>query len=393
MAKLNKVSGAILAIAMGAALLPAAGVSAAQPEAKQVVGPVSDQLIVKFKAGKSDVSAAVAAKAGADVKKSLKHDGYKVLKVKNGKASEALAKLQADPNVESVEIDQIMSINYTPNDPSYGSQYHLPKIQANYAWDYNTGSSAVKIAIIDTGVDIQHPDLAGKIIAGYDFVNNDSNADDDQGHGTHCAGIATASTNNGTNGAGVDWNARIMPVKVLSASGSGYTSDIIDGVYFAADNNANVISMSLGGGGYSSAFQSAINYAWNSGTVIVAAAGNNGNTAVQYPANYSNVLSVAATTSSDTKASFSTYGTWVDIAAPGQSIYSTRNGGGMTTMSGTSMATPVVAGVAGLVWARYGTGASPATIVNKINATADKISGTGSYWINGRVNAYRAVTQ
>ncbi|TCP58233.1 thermitase [Tumebacillus sp. BK434] len=396
MAKLNKVSGAILAIAMGAALLPAAGVSAAQPEAKpevqpQAVAGLSDQIIVKFKAGKSDVSAAVASNAGANVKKSLKN-GDKVLKVKNGKASEALAKLQADPNVEYAEIDHVMSINVTPNDPSYASQYHLPKIQAPQAWDYQKGSTAVKIAIVDTGVDLTHPDLSGKIIAGYNFVSGNTNANDDQGHGTHCAGIATASTNNSKNGAGVDWNARIMPVKVLNSAGSGYTSDIIDGVYWAADHGANVISMSLGGGAFSSTFQTAINYAWSKGAVIVAAAGNNGNTAVQYPANYSNVLSVAATTSTDAKASFSTYGTWVDIAAPGNAIYSTARGGGMTTMSGTSMATPVVAGVAGLVWARYGTSASPATIVNKINSTADKITGTGSYWINGRVNAYKAVT-
>ncbi|ARU60028.1 hypothetical protein CBW65_02320 [Tumebacillus avium] len=396
MAKFNKLSGALVAVALTVTLLPAAGVSAAQAEVKpakkieNVTG--TDQIIVKFAAGKSDVAQAVAEAHGASVKKTLS-TGAKVLKVKNGKAEDVLAQLQADGNVEFAELDHIYSIDVTtPNDPSYGSQYHLPKIQANSAWDYQKGSTAVKIAIVDTGVDIQHPDLSSKIVAGYDFVNGDTNADDDQGHGTHCAGIATASTNNSTNGAGVDWNARIMPVKVLNSAGSGYTSDIEAGVRWAADNGAKVISMSLGGGSYSSTFQSAITYAWGKGAVIVAAAGNNGNTAVQYPANYSNVLSVAATTSTDAKASFSTYGTWVDVAAPGQSIYSTANGGGMTTMSGTSMATPVVAGVAGLVWARYGTSAAPSTIVNKITSTTDAISGTGSYWIYGRVNAYKAVT-
>jgi thermitase len=392
MAKFNKFAGAFVAVALTASLLPAASVSAAKADAAKVSG--TDQIIVKMKPGKTDKSAEVAAKHGASVQKSLKHGGYKVLKVQPGKAQEVLAKLKADPEVEMAELDEVLTIQATPNDPSYGSQYHLPRIQANLAWDYFKGSSSTVIAIVDTGVDIQHPDLDGKIVAGYDFVNNDSNADDDHGHGTHCAGIATAETNNSTNGAGVDWNAKIMPVKVLSASGSGYTSDIIDGVYFAADNGAKVISMSLGGGSYSTAFQDAINYAFNTkNAVVVAAAGNNGNTAVQYPAGYNNVLSVAATDANDAKAYFSTYGTWVDVAAPGYNIYSTKNGGGMTYMSGTSMATPVVAGVAGLVWNRLGLGASAASVVNKITSTADVISGTGSYWIYGRVNAYRAVTQ
>ncbi|TCP58232.1 thermitase [Tumebacillus sp. BK434] len=395
MAKFNKLSGAFVAVALTVSLLPAASVSAAQADVKpakkieNVTG--TDQIIVKFAAGKSDVAQAVAAAHGADVKKTLS-TGAKVLKVKGKKAEDVLAQLQADASVEFAELDHIYTIDYTPNDPSYGSQYHLPKIQAPQAWDYNQGSTAVKIAIVDTGVDLSHPDLSSKIVAGYNFVSGTTNANDDHGHGTHCAGIATASTNNSTNGAGVDWNARIMPVKVLNSAGSGYTSDIEAGVRWAADNGAKVISMSLGGGAYSSTFQSAITYAWGKGAVIVAAAGNNGNTTVQYPANYNDVLSVAATTSTDAKASFSTYGTWVDIAAPGNAIYSTAKGGGMTTMSGTSMATPVVAGVAGLVWNRFGTSASPATIVNKITSTADAIAGTGSYWIYGRVNAYKAVT-
>ncbi|ASS77112.1 hypothetical protein CIG75_04335 [Tumebacillus algifaecis] len=380
---------------MTASLLPVAGVSAASADVKPAVvanTTGTDQLIVTFKAGKTDVSASVAKAHGASVKKTTA-TGKKILKVDADKAADVLAQLKADPNVESAEFDQILSVDVTtPNDPSYGSQYHLTRIQANSAWDFYTGSTAVKIAIVDTGVDLTHPDLSSKIVAGYNFVSGTTNANDDHGHGTHCAGIAAANTNNSTNGAGVDWNARIMPVKVLNAAGSGYTSDISAGVRWAADNGAKVISMSLGGGSYSASFQADIDYAWGKGAVIVAAAGNNGNTAVQYPANYNNVVSVAATTSTDGKASFSTYGTWVDIAAPGNAILSTARGGGMTTMSGTSMATPVVAGVAGLVWQRYGTSASPATIVNKIHSTADVITGTGSWWIHGRVNAYKAVT-
>ncbi len=386
MAKMKKVAGAFLAVALGAALLPAAGVSAAKPEA--VVNPGTDQIIVKMKPSKVDQTASVAAKAGASVKKAI--DGnLKVLKVSDGNVGDVLAKVQADPNVEYAELDPIMKISLTPNDPSYSGQYHLPKIQAPAAWNVTTGSTSTKIAIIDTGVDLSHPDLSAKILPGYDFVNGDSVAQDDHGHGTHCAGIAAASTNNNTNGAGVDWNARIMPIKVLNSAGSGYTSDIINGVNWAVANGANIISMSLGGTGSSAAFQTAINNAWAAGVVIVAAAGNAGNTVKNYPGAYNNVVAVGSTDSADNKSSFSTYGSWVHVAAPGTSINSTRLGGGMTVMSGTSMATPIVAGLAGLVRANNPS-LSNAGIVSKIFSGADPI-GVPGWWQYGRVNAFNSL--
>ncbi|TCP59168.1 thermitase [Tumebacillus sp. BK434] len=395
MATFTRFTGAFAILAVSAALLPGSAAAAAQTEPVPAVKvkAETDQLIVKVKAGQ-DINA-IAAKHGAKFKKALSNSGYKTLKVPAGKAQEVLTRLLADPHVEAAELDEILYADVTtPNDPAYPSQYHLPKIQANYAWDYCRGSSSTRIAILDTGIDLLHPDLAAKIVPGYDFVNSDSIADDDHGHGTHVAGTATALTNNSSHGAGVDWNARLMPVKVLDSTGAGYTSDIISGVYYAADNGASIINMSLGGSSYSAAFQDVVNYAWNRGVVIVAAAGNNGNTTVTYPAAYTNVLSVAATTSTDAKASFSSYGTWVDIAAPGQNIYSTAKGGGMITMSGSSMAAPIVAGVAGLVKGRPGySTASPSMIVYKITSTADAISGTGSYWVYGRVNAYKACTQ
>jgi thermitase len=392
MAKFNKLVGIVAAAAVLTTLAPM-GASAAVVTDKVVAkadttkAHAKDQILVKAKAGK-DLKA-TAAKHGATKVEELSGE-WKLVKVPAGKAAEFVEKFNADADVEMAELDYIHTISATPNDPSYASQYHLTKIQANLAWDIHTGGSNATIAIVDTGVDIQHPDLSGKIVAGYDYVNNDTNADDDQGHGTHCAGIATASSNNGINGAGVSWGAKIMPVKVLNSAGSGTTSAIINGVNFAKNNGAHVISMSLGGGAYTQAFQDAITSAWNAGVVVVAAAGNNGNTVVQYPANYANVISVASTTSTDAKSSFSTYGTWVDVAAPGSSIYSTANGGGMTTMSGTSMATPVVAGLAGLLRTKNTT-ASAAAIRDRIFTTSDAISGTGSYWYYGRVNAYRAV--
>jgi len=391
MAKFNKLVGIVAAAAVLTTLAPMGASAAVETKAtKKVdasVAHTGNDILVKFKSEKD--AAKVAKKLGAGNVEFLSA-GWYLVQVPTGKAAEFANKFLADAEVENAELNQIHQANLTPNDPSYASQYHLKRIQADLAWDFHTGTSAATIAIVDTGVDIQHPDLSGKIVAGYDFVNNDTNADDDQGHGTHCAGIATATGNNGLNGTGVSWGARIMPVKVLSSTGSGTTANIIKGVDFAKNNGAHIISMSLGGGGYTQAFQDSITSAWNAGKIIIAAAGNNGNTTVQYPANYANVLSVASTDSADAKSSFSTYGTWVDVAAPGSSIYSTANGGGMTTMSGTSMATPVVAGLAALLKSKN-TAASNATIVNRITGTADAITGTGSYWIHGRVNAYRAV--
>jgi len=389
----NKMIKTVAAFAVLATLAPA-GASAAvvtdNTVAKTEVtkAHATDRVLVKFNKGAD--AKAVAAGKGATVGKALGKSEWKVVNVPAGKASEFLAKFQADANVEAVELDYVMEANLTPNDPSYASQYHLPRIQADLAWNITTGSTSRTIAIVDTGVDLTHPDLKAKILPGYDFVNGDALADDDQGHGTHCAGIATAISNNGLQVAGVDFNAKIMPVKVLNRRGSGYTSDIINGVYYAADNGAHVISMSLGGGAAQTAFQDAINYAYGKNIIVVAAAGNSSTSALSYPAAYNNVVAVASTTSTDAMSSFSNYGSWVDIAAPGSSILSTADGGGTTTMSGTSMATPVVAGLATLTWSKN-LAASNTTVINRIYSTADKIAGTGTNFTHGRVNAYNAV--
>lgn len=381
----NKWAGTFLALAMLAALVPAGGASAAEQAApaKAEKKFQDGQILVKVKAGKD--AKALAKKHGAGEAEELAGE-WKLVKVPAGKAEEFLAKFKSDADVASAELDYIhTALATTPNDPAYGSQWHLPNIGADVHWDTNKGSSSNVIAIIDTGVELSHADLSGKIVPGYDFVNGDTVANDDQGHGTFLATLAAANTNNGVLGAGVDWYAKIMPVKVLGSTGSGTTSNIIAGVRWAADHGAKVINMSIGGGSYSQAFQDAVNYAWGKNIVLTAAAGGSGNSTVQYPAGYSNVVAVAATTNTDVRASFSSYGTWVDFAAPGSSIVSSKMGGGTTAMSGSSMSTAIVSGAFTLAWAK-----NPALtnqgIINYLGTRATPIAGTGTYWTYGKIN-------
>jgi thermitase len=346
------------------------------------------QVVVKYKdnASASAVKSARAKANGTVMEKNNKL-GFEVVKVK-GSVEATIEKLKKDPNVEYAEPNYYLHATYTPNDPYFSSrQYGPQKIQAPQAWDIAEGSG-VKIAIVDTGVQSNHPDLAGKVVGGWDFVDNDSTPQDGNGHGTHCAGIAAAVTNNSTGIAGTAPKASILAVRVLNNSGSGTWTAVANGITYAADQGAKVISLSLGGTVGNSGLQQAVNYAWNKGSVVVAAAGNAGNTAPNYPAYYSNAIAVASTDQNDNKSSFSTYGSWVDVAAPGSSIYSTYPTSTYASLSGTSMATPHVAGVAGLLASQ---GRSASNIRAAIENTADKISGTGTYWAKGRVNAYKAV--
>ena len=308
----------------------------------------------------------------------------------------AIAAYTADPRVRYAEPDYVMRTADAPNDASFAQQYGMAKINAPAAWDVTRGAATVKIAILDCGIAEGQPDLVGKVVARVDFTGSAYGADDRCNHGTHVAGIAAARTNNGVGVAGAGYATSLLNVKVLSDGGAGYDTQIAAGIRWAADNGANVINMSLGGAGAcSQTFQDAIDYAWSKNVVVVAAAGNNGGAGPMQPADCARVVSVASTDASDAKSSFSNFGSWVTVAAPGSSIYSTLNpavnsGALYGTKSGTSMATPHVAGLAALVWAtRFGT--SAAAVVARITGSADAIAGTGSYWQYGRINAAAAV--
>jgi subtilisin family serine protease len=305
-------------------------------------------------------------------------------------AQRIISALKQNPNVEYVEPNFIYSTTFTPNDPGLGQQWAWNRIQAFQAWDVTQGSSSTVIGIVDTGIQRTHPDLDSKIVAGYDYVQGDTAPDDGNGHGTHVAGTSAAETNNGTGGAGTCPNCRLMPVRVLDNNGSGSLVNVANGINFASTNGAKVINLSLGGPG-SSTLQTAVNNAWNRGTFLACAAGNSNtsNTSSAYPAAYANCFAIASTTSTDARSSFSNYGSWVEVAAPGSSIYSTWINSGYNTISGTSMATPHVAGLAGLLASQ---GLTNSQIRTRLCDTADDISGTGTYWTCGRINAYRAVT-
>jgi thermitase len=376
--------------------------SLAVPPAPQtrtsVVAPaVPGQFVIKFKPGvagkqRTETVRALGGRFFDRVPNlDLEAAEFPALRGKDQVAAERLINaLKHNPNVEYVEPNYIYSADLTPNDPGASQQWAWSPIQANQAWDVTQGSSSVVIAVVDTGIQRSHPDLDSKIVGGYDYVQGDTAADDGNGHGTHVAGTSAAETNNATGGAGTCPNCRLMPVRVLDNNGSGTLVNVANGIRYAADNGAKVINMSLGGGG-SSSLQSAVDYAWSKGVFMACAAGNSNtsSTASAYPGAYPNCFAVASTTNTDARSSFSNYGSWVEVAAPGSNIYSSWLNSGYNTISGTSMATPHVAGLAGLLASQ---GLTNAQIRDRICSTADKISGTGSYWTCGRINAYRAVT-
>ncbi|MFD2611492.1 S8 family peptidase [Paenibacillus gansuensis] len=351
---------------------------------------VSNQLIVKFKEGIApERMNAIHRKYRCEVMEEQKALGYYVLSSKRS-TRWMMSKYNKLDEVDYAEPNYKFQAFLTPNDTYFQAyQYGPQRISAPSAWDVTTSSSNIRIAVIDSGVQLNHPDLSGKLLPGYDFVSRDGLPEDGNGHGTHVAGIAAAATNNARGIAGIAPNASILPVRVLDNSGSGSLATVANGIIYAADQGAQVINLSLGSTSGALTLQNAINYAWNKGAVLVAAAGNDGVSTPNFPAYYTNVIAVASTDETDNKSPFSNYGSWVEVAAPGSAILSTYTGGYYAYLDGTSMASPHVAGLAALLAAQ---GWTNLQIRNVICNTSDPISGTGIYWRFGRVNAARAVS-
>ncbi len=294
------------------------------------------------------------------------------------------------------------SIALVPNDPLYPELWGMRMIQANYTWDVTTGSKNVIVAVIDTGVDYTHEDLgAVNASIGWDFVNDDPNAMDDNGHGTHVAGIVAATINNNVGVVGVAPGITVMPVKVLDARGSGWTSDIASGITYAADHDAKILSMSFGSWFPSKAMEDATKYAvYTKGALAFAASGNDGMQLNTYPAAYNWVLAIAAVGYNGNRASYSNYGAFVDLAAPGggndgnpsHDILSTWPGNTYAYAAGTSMATPHASGVAALYWS-YNTSLTNAQVGRALIKNADDkgTAGRDNYYGYGLVDAWPAI--
>jgi len=361
------------------------------------------QILVRFKPGLPiQARDAHLKQFGAWYQSQIPEIDVTVAGVRDGEELAVIDQLEGTDPVVYAEVDGVVfAVETIPNDPRWPEQYGPVRIKGPQAWDLSTGSDAVIISVIDTGVACNHEDLAGKCVAGFDFVNNDPDPFDDHGHGTHVAGIAAANTNNGLGVAGMCWLCKVQPVKVLNSGGSGTWEAVAAGNVWAADNGADVINMSLGGTGFSQVMKDAVDYAYGKGVLIFAAAGNSGGEGVFYPARYDSVIAVAATDAADNRASFSTTGPEVELAAPGVANLSSVPTGscglcdpsGYRSLSGTSMATPHATGTGGLLLSFRSTLTNvEARQVLQLTAADKGEAGRDRLYGFGLVDAYAALT-
>jgi len=301
-------------------------------------------------------------------------------------------RLKSNGLVKYVEPNFKVEAFYTPNDPYWSSQWGPRKIEVDFAWNTTIGSSEVLVAVVDSGIDYTHADLATNYVPlGYDWVNNDTDPIDDRGHGTHCAGIIAASLNNSIGIAGLA-QVRIMAEKVLTREGWGYDFWVAQGIIHATDQGAKIISMSLGSPEYSQLVHDAVKYAYDHGVLLVAAAGNSRDDWKNYPAAHEEVIAVSATNSSDQIARFSSFGNWIGLSAPGVNIFSTILSNSYASRNGTSMACPHVTGAAALAWSVF-PDYTHDQIRFLLQQTSDDLGDVGfdKYYGWGRINARKAV--
>lgn len=365
------------------------------------VESVPDELLIKFKAG-VDTKAKNTIRHHYGLKKQDEIDKIKVERVKiNPKIkTKIMDALKKNPRIEFVEENYLAKPRYIPNDPAYlSAQWNLKIIQAPQAYDIPLSDSNIIIALGDTGVNPTHPDLQGSLaLPGHNFVDNNDDTTDTNGHGTILSGVAVAQTNNGIGIAAVALGLKVMPLKVCGLDGGCSYYDIANSARYAADQGIRVISFSLGGGASSATLQSAMDYAWSKNSIIVASSGNSGREGIEYPAAANHVIAVGATTGSDILATFSNWGPQLDLVAPGQGIYGTTLAGAYGSYNGTSYSVHVSA-LAGLIFA-VNPSLTNQQVEDIIKTTADKI-GTYTYDSNGwndhygygRINVCRAVAR
>lgn len=359
----------VLPLALVLSLFPAVE---KQPAAADIQNQESKQVMVTYKSNEEDV---------------------KTVDVPTGESTgDFVQKLQDRPNVANVEPDNFMHLSDTVNDPQYSEQWYQHVIGTDNAWNVTTGSNDMIVAVIDDGIDLNHRDLKNQIISPYDAILNSTSEIPVGEHGTHVSGIIASKMNNAFGGTGIAPHVKIMPVNVFNGEEALY-SDVISGIDYAIDHHADIINLSLGGTEQSEMLNDAIQRAYKAGIIIVAAAGNESTNAFDYPAAYDHVIGVSATDAFDRFASdFSNYGSDIDLAAPGTDIFSTLPNNRFGYMTGTSMATPIVAGVAALVWS-----ANPSftntQIEEQLFNTADDLGPQGKdiYYGYGRINASKAV--
>lgn len=354
----------------------------------------SGKVVVKLRPGVSDRSFLFLLGHEARIIDEIPPLRVKVLSVPRGKEKEWLDRLKTSPLVEYAEPAQLVKALLTPDDPLWSYQWNMPLIGVPQAWDVTTGTSAITVSIIDTGIDLDHPEFSGRLVQGWDFVHNDSYPNDDHWHGTHVAGIASARGNNRAGVAGIAWNVRVLPFKVLDSEGYGYDYHVANAIVSAADMGAKVLNLSLGGQS-SKVMADAVDYAYRKGCLLVAAAGNDGANQVLYPAAYPQVIAVSAINYYSKVTWYSNYGPEIEVAAPGGDNYgilSTIPDKSYGYAAGTSMAAPHVAGLAALIWS-VNPGLTAAQVRYCITSTATDLGvpGRDQYYGYGAINAAEAL--
>lgn len=412
------------------------GVNTAIIDNEQTTKAESNQVIIRRKLNSLSNASSVSILAQNRVK-SIRSLGVEIVKVPNGVTmDEYIKKLSNDPTIEYIEPNYIRRtalftddfvkqqtqtfdadqdlksyINYSSsstfktlfNDPDIKLQYGLQNINASKAWDISKGDEKVIVAVVDTGVDLDHPDLKDNLVKGYTTIKGTTSANDDNGHGTHVAGVVAAIADNGIGVTGMAPQCKVMPIKVLSGKGEGNDSDIAEGIIWAVDHGAKIINLSLGGAGAGKTLENAITYAYKSNTLVIAAMGNNGANVKNYPAAFKNVIAVGASDVKNKIAPFSNFGDWISVTAPGLKIYSTfpsykvelskyNLGEAYGILSGTSMSTPFVAGLAGLIWSKN-KNFTRADVRKKIEQNCNDIDQKGADQFSGTglIDAYKSL--